>query len=121
VKLGNPLLIVTVAPGPPVAALVDLWKERIRQFAVEGCTLEHDDVDHPHGELAGAAAGYAWAAFVQGQPPDPDHELQLADPPPDWPFEDSWWKPRGARENLVRAGALILAEIERLDRKAGVP
>jgi hypothetical protein len=27
-----------------------------------------------------------------------------------------WWKPKLRRENLVRAGALIIAEIERLDR-----
>ena len=33
-----------------------------------------------------------------------------------WPFVTKWWKPRDARSNYVRAGALILAEIERLDR-----
>lgn len=27
-----------------------------------------------------------------------------------------WWKPKSQRENLVRAGALIAAEIDRLDR-----
>lgn len=33
-----------------------------------------------------------------------------------WPWAKAWWKPRDARSNYVRAGALILAEIERLDR-----
>ncbi|HCE9784511.1 TPA: hypothetical protein NH348_003290 [Pseudomonas aeruginosa] len=35
-----------------------------------------------------------------------------------WPWDEEWWKPKSARENLVRAGALVLAEIERLDRSA---
>ena len=29
-----------------------------------------------------------------------------------------WWKPTDCRRDLVKAGALILAEIERLDRAA---
>lgn len=29
-----------------------------------------------------------------------------------------WWKPKDRRRNLVKAGALIVAEIERLDRLA---
>jgi hypothetical protein len=35
-----------------------------------------------------------------------------------WPFDGSWLKPKSAREDLVRAGALIAAEIDRLDRVA---
>lgn len=38
--------------------------------------------------------------------------------PADRPWPDEWWKPAGPRRNLVKAGALILAEIERLDRAA---
>ena len=35
-----------------------------------------------------------------------------------WPhtWDASWWKPKDRRRDLVRAGALIIAEIERLDR-----
>lgn len=33
-----------------------------------------------------------------------------------WPWDESWWKPTNRRRDLVKAGALILAEIERLDR-----
>ena len=33
-----------------------------------------------------------------------------------WPWLSSWWKPSTNRRDLVKAGALILAEIERLDR-----
>jgi hypothetical protein len=35
-----------------------------------------------------------------------------------WPWDRKWWKPKDRRRDLVRAGALILAEIERLDRAA---
>lgn len=34
-----------------------------------------------------------------------------------WPWPSKWWKPKSQRRDLVRAGALILAEIERLDRQ----
>jgi hypothetical protein len=35
-----------------------------------------------------------------------------------WPWSVQWWKPKDRRRDLVRAGALIVAEIERLDRAA---
>ncbi|MNY70647.1 hypothetical protein D3C86_2088230 [compost metagenome] len=36
-----------------------------------------------------------------------------------WPWSEDWWKPSPEpRRNLVKAGALILADIERLDRAA---
>ena len=34
-----------------------------------------------------------------------------------WPWRRPRFRPGGPRDNLVRAGALILAEIERLDRQ----
>lgn len=83
-------------------AAADVLSERIRQIEVEGWSPEHDD-KHRHGELAQAAACYALGECAVG-------EEQL------WPFDWIWWKPRGDREDLVKAGALILAEIERLDR-----
>ena len=36
--------------------------------------------------------------------------------PARWPWGHSSWKPKDHRRNLVRAAALIVAEIERLDR-----
>jgi hypothetical protein len=38
-------------------------------------------------------------------------------PPDGWPFDPSWWKPSNDRKaNLIKAGALIAAEIDRLQR-----
>ena len=36
--------------------------------------------------------------------------------PDDWPWSDKWWKPKDKIRDLVRAGALIAAEIDRLQR-----
>lgn len=35
-----------------------------------------------------------------------------------WPWALEWWKPKDNRRNLIRAAALVIAEIERLDRAA---
>jgi hypothetical protein len=96
------------------SAARDVLAERERQKAVEGWTPEHDD-GHAHGEIANAAAAYASAGTMS------DAERTngvLEDPPADWPWDWAAWKPKDRRRDLVRAGALILAEIERLDRAA---
>jgi len=80
----------------------DVLAERRRQIEAEGWTPEHDD-EHSTQELAFAAACYATADEGDA-------------PPAVWPWHLSWWKPTDRRHNLVKAGALILAEIERLDR-----
>lgn len=94
------------------AAARDVLAERRRQLEVEGWTTYHDD-RHDLGELALAADAY----IMDGHRP-------AGDPSSTWPWEPVWWKPSDPRRNLVKAGALILAEIERLDRaalaKAGV-
>ena len=68
----------------------------------------HDDSEHMNGELASAGACYALRTVPRLG--DLAHDL--------WPWSDSWWKPKDRRRDLVRAGALIAAEIERLDRAA---
>lgn len=88
-------------------AVQDICDERDRQVEVEGWTLEHDD-SHSSGEMAHAAGCY----LIFGTDPRFTHE------PPQrfWPWDAEWWKPRDERRNLVRAGALVVAELERLDR-----
>ncbi|HGL7001133.1 TPA: ead/Ea22-like family protein [Klebsiella pneumoniae] len=92
------------------AAAADVLAERQRQVTAEGWTPAHDD-EYEHGELADAAGCYALSSELfdcAGEPPRP------------WPWPDEWWKPTNRRRDLVKAGALILAEIERLDRAAGI-
>ena len=94
------------------AAARDVLTERGRQVSAEGWSPEHDD-KHTNGQMAVAAGYYALAC---GFP----HERDIGNGhlPNHWPWDAYWWKPRDHRRNLVRAGALILAEIERLDRAA---
>jgi hypothetical protein len=93
----------------PSTALADVVQERHRQIAAEGWTPEHDDA-HATGELALAAVCYVLA----DQPNFID--ATVTEPPPYWPWSFMWWKPKDRRRNLVRAAALIAAEIERMDR-----
>lgn len=85
--------------------------ERYRQIDVEGWTLEHDD-GHEVGELACAGAAYVQAATITEElQSDPEDE-----PPSDWPWSRSWWKPVGFRRDMVKGCALIIAEGEKHDR-----
>ncbi len=83
--------------------------ERERQITQEGWTPEHDDV-HDGGEMAEAARCYIPTSFSG----------ELSDSPLDeWPWEPEWWNPSDDPiRNLVKAGALIAAEIDRLQRRA---
>lgn len=92
-------------------AVVDVAGERLRQVTAEGWAREHDD-GHVDGELAKAAACYAYEATRT----DYQRETDQGNPPPLWPWDKEWWKPKDRRRDLVRAAALIIAEIERLDR-----
>jgi hypothetical protein len=104
-------------------AIQDVIAERERQMAIEGWTPEHDDT-HANFEMARAAAFYVLHTAADAMPePSPDapsdrYGLFLtADMawPPQWDHA-TWKKPKDGRRNLVRAAALLIAEIERLDR-----
>jgi hypothetical protein len=86
-------------------ALEDIAAERRRQVEVEGWTAQHDD-QYTDGALAKAAICYATVYPLAASY---------------WPRDISWWKPKDRRSDLVRAGALIAAEIERLDRAEARP
>jgi hypothetical protein len=92
-------------------ALVDIAKERRRQLLEEGCSLERDDA-YQQNELLRAAESYVGHArrFAGRETYSGIVAPEL------WPFDRSWWKPKSRRKDLVRAAALIVAEIERLDR-----
>ena len=109
------------------AAAHDVLAERRRQVEAEGWTPAHDD-KHIGGQMAMAAACYAAHAAVDecihctSEDTLPSLAVLLARAQgfvaQCWPWSHRWWKPSDRRRNLVKAGALILAEIERLDRAA---
>ena len=76
------------------------------------------DDGHDSGDLAGAGAAYALNAACMLYP---FNGSEIEDPTlVGWPFEMEWWKPdlENPRRDLVRAAALIIAEIDRFDRAA---
>ncbi|EMD5225122.1 hypothetical protein VQ422_005102, partial [Salmonella enterica] len=81
-------------------AAADVISERLRQLTVEGRTAEQDD-HYSNLELRNAAVCYICPSLAESH----------------WPWADKYWKPTSARRNLEKAGALILAEMERLDRQ----
>lgn len=86
-------------------------KESERQIVEEGFTPEHD-AQHKNGELSQAAAAAYAAAEVFRKKSTPTDNCT----PYIWPFEKEWWKPSpdDRIRELVKAGALIVAEITRL-------
>lgn len=90
--------------------LAEIGRERTAQILVHGWTREHDD-SHTVEELAHAGASYA--ALLTGR--------HGHSPPGLWPFEDAAWNPKDKRHDLIRAAALIVAAIERLDREEATP
>lgn len=114
--------------------------ERQRQIDAEGWTPEHDD-KHDRGELATAAACYAIPPLERDRNVGGFRGVLPLVPHALWPWDPEWWKPvtatdvalardgdvdytryaKGDRERarvreLVKAGALIAAEIDRLQR-----
>lgn len=79
--------------------------ERCRQIDKEGWTEEHDS-QHQDNEILNAALCYAHNVH---------RPLRKGETPLLWPWGKSWWKPSkgDSVRDLVKAGALIAAEIDR--------
>jgi hypothetical protein len=100
----------------------EIKAERERQFCKEGWTPSHDE-QHTEGELAWAAACYA----------APSGDIHRFEPACDgnpyqrylkaWPWDaeyDKRWKHNRKRQLIISA-ALIIAELERLERLETIP
>ena len=111
-----------------MSAIDDIAAERKRQIAVEGYDADHDD-EHDAGEIAMAAACYAAPALIFTKDERATATI-YGDP---WPWDQAYDKrpfvgnmlrdpaktsDKVRRDLLVKAGALIVAEIDRLDRQS---
>lgn len=94
--------------GP--TAVRDVLYERTRQQVAEGYSATHDD-EHDMFELARAGACHALLAAGY----HPDHAIirKL------WPFPEEIKPSATRRRDLVKGAALVIADIERLDRAEG--
>lgn len=89
--------------------------ERQRQIDIEGWTPEHDDA-HSDCQLLDAAICYAGMSGSLIMDPDSGKEAKVG-LVEEWPWHPNWWRPSDDPiRNLVKAGALIAAEIDRLQR-----
>ena len=91
-----------------------ITEERARQVDVEKWTIAHD-ATHLQHQLAFAAVAYALPAGYRGK----KYENGKTNIPRDWPWERCWWKPDPCNRvhELTKAGALIAAEIDRLQKQ----
>ena len=102
--------------GTSTSIVAEILAERRRQIAVEGWTPKHDE-RHPFSELALAASAYALAGAAKATSVSAPGIIE-AHAAAWWPWEPETFKPKDSRRDLVRAGALLVAALERLDRDA---
>lgn len=95
--------------------------ERTRQIVEEGWTPEHDQKLNYQKNLVLAAKAYL--------DPQRQYMADVTSAPDVFPWERKWWKPKmqhgldGRISEIVKGGALILAEIDRVTKsksRAGV-
>ena len=90
--------------------------ERQRQITEEGWTPEHDD-EHANGELADAAACYAFGGYSLATIIDYDENNTPIFGRGLYPWDKSYFKHKhDHKRQLIIAGALLIAELERLER-----
>lgn len=103
---------------PEGFAIKDVINERQRQISHEFYSTEHDD-EYKSNELLRAAVCYAENVLSRGwiHRSSPNSGIYQSEEVPDfWPWDQDFWKPKSPRKDLVRAAALLIAEIERIDR-----
>lgn len=99
-------------------ALIDVLKERVEQVEKHDYDDVHDD-KYLNAQLTRAGVHYAAAAASAIMLKDKSYAgltpltVQTGF---DWPWPLSFWKTGPIRKMLIKAAALIIAEIERIDR-----
>ena len=98
---------------PPLSGVMLIKIERDKQMLLENFSAENDS-RYTQRELVMAALAYA---CTDGSP---DHDANAKEM--FWPWSDKWYKPSPSIvRNLVKAGALLAAEIDRLNAVAALP
>lgn len=97
--------IIRIVTAMEDNVILEIIAERKRQVE-KGFDAAHDDT-HGNGELYEAAKAYLVAA----------KRIEIDTMPMMWPFEKMEWRhPGSKREALIKAAAMLVAEINRLQR-----
>ena len=96
-----------------------IQSERWAQINVKGFTIDHDKVHAPKeafqdSKLVLAAHAYEYAALDQLDPDRIRPGMKLNIAPAPWPWDEAWWKSGTPKRMLTKAGALYLAEADRV-------
>lgn len=76
-------------------------QERKRQIEVEGYDAKHD-FQEPLNSIIAAAISYAMC------------DIDMSKAEAWWSWDFKYWKPKDRKRNLVRAGALIAAALDKM-------
>lgn len=114
-RLVEALGVLRAQMGGELTGAEQIVAERQRQINAEGWSPEHDDA-HADLQLAWAAWSYLGRTLMV-----PGGASEVA--PAAWPWSQEDWKPTpdDPVRQLVKAGALIAAEIDRLQRSGASP
>jgi hypothetical protein len=93
---------------------LDILGERSRQRRLEGYDDYHDD-QLDDWSLASSAMAFIEDARLRSTTGGKGFDDT---PPASWPSSKQAWKPKNVRQSLVVAAALLIAEVEKLDRAA---
>jgi len=118
-KCGDPLVgtyistrhlldFISGMPAVQSKAITDVARERSRQQNTKGYTRQRD-AGYKNNELVRAAIAYSTNVA------EPRETVEV---PYSWPWEAQLFNPEGRRIDLIKAAALLVAEIERLDLDA---
>lgn len=109
-------MIVSHADGMENASIaaLDILGERSRQRRLEGYDDYHDD-QLDDWSLASSALAFIEDARLRSTTGGKGFDDT---PPASWPSSKQAWKPKNVRQSLVVAAALLIAEVEKLDRAA---
>jgi len=96
---------------------IELFSLELERVRAKGRTVAHDR-QYVLGELAFAGASYAQVEGAQAKvvtQSGKEPNVEIMGPLKIWPWAQQHWKPSNSRlRNIVRAGALLAAEADRL-------
>lgn len=97
-------------------AITCVLKERIEQLSKHGYSVQGDSTQYKYDELVRGAMYFAQAAIHEESSDAMFNKMVI----PLWPFKSTVPKRHDRRSDIIRAAAMLIAEIDRIDHVEGV-